>query len=80
MEYTLYCNESVDTGNIYSDFFGRCIVEAHDSQHIISSLTQYKLGNHINAEMKWTKVTEAYLDKYNRILVLVLFFHRFRKN
>lgn len=79
MEYTLYCDESVDTGNFYGDFFGGCIVEAHDLQLIISSLTQYKLNNHINAEMKWTKVTEAYLDKYIGFIHLFFSFVASRK-
>ena len=64
MEFTLYCDESTDKGKIYGDFFGGCIIEAHHLDYVITSLQNYKFNHNLFAELKWTKVTEKYLDKY----------------
>lgn len=72
MEYILYCDESVSSDRKYGDFFGGCIVSAKDFQLVKTSLEQCKAINNLTSEIKWTKVTEQYLEKY--IQVIRLFF------
>ena len=74
MEYTLYCDESVSSDRKYGDFFGGCIVNSKDLQPIIKSLEQCKFDNNLNGEIKWTKVTEQYLDKYAQVIRLFFSF------
>ena len=77
MEYTLYCDESVSSDRKYGYFFGGCVVNSKNLQPIIKSLEQCKIDNNLNGEVKWTKVTEQYLDKYAQV-VRLFFFFRFR--
>ena len=72
MEYTLYCDESVGKDRKYSDFFGGCMVETRKLPSIIQALETCKLENGFHGEIKWTKVTDQYLDKY--VNVMRLFF------
>lgn len=73
LEYILYCDESSAHGERYTDFFGGCIVEAGRQQAISEILNQKKADLGINAEIKWTKVSERYVEKYCELLHL--FFH-----
>lgn len=74
MEYTLYCDESVDKDRKYGDFFGGCLVEAHDLEPIIKALESCKTQNKLFAEIKWTKVTEQYFEKYENVMRLFFSF------
>lgn len=64
MEYIIYCDESSARGIKYSDFFGGCIVEAGKIHAIEDALNGKKEELNLHGEIKWTKVTEPYLDKY----------------
>lgn len=72
MAYILYCDESSDSGIKYSDFFGGCIINSNDQYEVNNALNQKKQELNLNAEIKWTKVTENYLSKY--IEMIDLFF------
>ena len=72
MEYTLYCDESVSKDKKYGDFFGCCMIEAHNLQPVIQALETCKTNNGFKGEIKWTKVTDQYLEKY--VNVMRLFF------
>lgn len=85
----MYCDESSSKGEIYSDFFGGCIVEAKKLHIIEKALNEKKAELNINAEVKWTKVTDNYLEKYCQLIHLFFEFVRsgdikvrimFRKN
>lgn len=89
MEYILYCDESSSKGEKYSDFFGGCIVDASKLHAIEYALNAKKAELNINAEVKWTKVTENYVEKYRELIHLFFNFVRsgdikvrimFRKN
>ena len=64
MEYIIYCDESSARGIKYSDFFGGCIIEAGKIHAIEDALNRKKDELNLHGEIKWTKVTEPYLEKY----------------
>ena len=68
MEYIIYCDESSSEGKKYSDFFGGCIVSSKDVNSIISQLNSLKKELNLSGEIKWTKVTSNYLDKYIKVM------------
>lgn len=72
MVYIIYCDESADKGTKFGDFFGGCIINSADQYEVITKLEQKKAELNLNGEIKWTKVTENYLEKY--IEVIDLFF------
>lgn len=72
MEYTLYCDESISKDRKFGDFFGGCIVDNRALPEIEAALNQCKAINHLDGEIKWTKLTAPYLEKY--IDVIHLFF------
>lgn len=63
-EYFLYCDESVEKGKFYSDFYGGALVESIHYDEIIKQLTEKKNQLNLFKEVKWNKVSSAYLDKY----------------
>lgn len=72
MEYILYCDESSSNGPKYSDFFGGCIISSVYLKSVEESLNAKKEELNLKGEMKWTKVTAQYLEKY--ITLMDLFF------
>lgn len=74
LEYTIYCDESISKGKYYSDFYGGCLIETKNLEKVNSALIKIKKEKHLNAEMKWTKVTENHLEKYK---VLISEFFKF---
>ncbi len=68
MEYLIYCDESVSKGQFYSDFYGGALVRSHDFTSINEALKTKKDELYFKGEIKWIKVTEAYLDKYKEII------------
>ena len=77
MEFTLYCDESSQSGPKYSDFFGGCVVSSKDLSDIVKALEAKKAELFLNGEVKWSKVTENYLSKYTELMTL---FFSFVKN
>ena len=70
--YILYCDESSDKGIKYSDFFGGCIINSKDQFELTQTLQRKKDELNLTAEIKWTKVTENYLNKYIEMIDLFL--------
>jgi len=68
MEYIIWCDESDKTGDLYSNFYGGALVKSTDAQYIIDRLNQKKQELHLFKEIKWTKITEAYQQKYTSII------------
>ena len=62
MEYTLYCDESISKDRKFGDFFGGCIVDNRALPEIEAALNQCKAINHLDGEIKWTKLTAPYLE------------------
>lgn len=68
LEYVIYADESDDTGEYYSNFFGGVLVKSSDLLGCVESLQLAKNRNNLRGEVKWQKVTEPYLDKYKRLM------------
>lgn len=78
MEYILYCDESSSNGGLFSDFFGGCLLPQSKLTEIETALNQKKRDLHLLNEVKWTRVTAPYLDKY--CALIHLFFEYVRSN
>lgn len=70
MEYIIYCDESISNGKYYSDFYGGVLVRSSDLDFIRHSIDEKKRELNLLGEIKWTKVTENYLQKYIQIMDL----------
>lgn len=79
MEYLIYCDESTQRGEIFSNFYGGALVKSIHLNEVVTLLNEYKSSNNIkNSEMKWTKVSNQYLDKY--IGLMDVFFDLIKEN
>lgn len=76
LEYILYCDESSSKGEKFTDFFGGCIVRADKRIAIEKALNDKKEELNLYGEVKWTKVTENYVDKYCELIHLFFDFVR----
>ncbi|MDG4671742.1 DUF3800 domain-containing protein [Shinella sp. 838] len=66
--YILYCDESAKKGTYYSNFYGGAILKAEDQEAIERILRERKIGLNLYDELKWTKVTENYRQKYQEFI------------
>lgn len=70
VEYIVYCDESSDKGSLYVDFYGGSIVRADKLPEIEAALNAKKKELNLHGEIKWTKVTEQYLERYQEIATI----------
>lgn len=70
MEYILYCDESSSDGPIFSDFFGGCLIDSKYLIEVTDALNRKKAELNLHGEIKWTKTTDQYLEKYTQIIDL----------
>lgn len=90
--YTIFCDESAHKGRYYSNFYGGALVKSEDRQAIEAVLRAKQAELNISGEMKWTKITKNYQDKYiefistyfdfiqsGRIKVRIMFTHNYKK-
>lgn len=64
MEYIIYCDESISRGRYFSNFYGGALVRSTDLQQIETLLNQKKQEIGFNREIKWSRVSAQYLDRY----------------
>ena len=69
-EYIVYCDESAKKGKYFGNFYGGAIVNAKQIDELNSVLNKKKQELNLFGEIKWSKVTERYLDKYMEIINL----------
>lgn len=67
-EYLLYCDESVEKGTYYSDFYGGALLDSEHLEEIVTKLRATKEELNLHKEVKWTKVTGNYLEKYKSLI------------
>jgi hypothetical protein len=67
-EYIIFCDESEKHGRYFSNFYGGLIIGASDYQRVTDRLNQAKIDLNLLAEVKFEKVTERYLDKYQALM------------
>ncbi len=74
MEYIIYSDESVSKGEFFSDFFGGALVTNRNFNEVNAALEAKKLELNLTGEIKWTKVSVAYLEKYKQMMDLFFSF------
>lgn len=67
-EYLIFCDESERDGKYYSNFYGGLLVGASQYERITKRLNAIKLELNLFGEVKWEKVTERYLSKYEILI------------
>lgn len=60
----IYCDESTEKGKFYSHFYGGIMVPESHRRIIEERLNAVKAAHGLGAELKWTKITEAWADRY----------------
>ena len=68
--YRIYSDESVSNGKYYSNFYGRSFSKSRWYPRN-RKLNYRKSELNLNGEIKWSKVTGNYIDKYIEIIKLV---------
>jgi hypothetical protein len=63
-EYIIFCDESESDGRYYSNFYGGLLVGSSQYDRITARFENLKSDPNLNAEVKWSNVTHAYLGKY----------------
>ena len=67
-EYIIYCDESESKGRHFSNFYGGALVTSDDIDQVRSTLEAKKNELHLHGEVKWTKVTVNYANKYRDLM------------
>ncbi|WP_417377454.1 DUF3800 domain-containing protein [Gimesia maris] len=67
-EFVIYTDESVKDGAYFSNFYGGVLVRSRDLLGVSGRLAACKAEQNLHGELKWTKVTENYLDKYKTVM------------
>jgi hypothetical protein len=63
-ELIIYCDESIDRGRHFSNFYGGALVESKHLLEVESRLQTKKVALNFHGEVKWQKITENYAAKY----------------
>ncbi len=67
-ELVIYCDESDQKGKYFSSFYGGCLVESKFLEEVICSIEEKKTELNLFKEVKWSKITENYKDKYAELI------------
>jgi hypothetical protein len=67
-EYIIFCDESEKEGKYYSNFYGGLLVGTSQYERITKRLNTIKHELNLFGEVKWEKVTERYLPKYEILM------------
>lgn len=62
--YFIYADESVSQGAKFSNFYGGSLLKSEDLDGVIARLEAAKAKLNLHGEVKWSKITENYKDKY----------------
>jgi hypothetical protein len=68
LEYIIYCDESEENGRYFSNFYGGALVRSTDLEQVRLRLEKRKEKLNLFREVKWTKITENYAQKYIDLL------------
>lgn len=67
-EYILFCDESEKYGKFFSHFYGGVLVAGSQYKQISDRLNALKIALNLYGEVKWEKITERYLTKYQQLI------------
>ncbi|WP_162263112.1 DUF3800 domain-containing protein [Legionella birminghamensis] len=70
-EIIIYCDESNISGRFFSHFYGGALVNSKDLEYVNERLIQKKMQLNLHGEIKWSKITENYLNKYIEFINLL---------
>ena len=68
--YLIFCDESLLKGQFFSHFYGGALVRSKDYEDVRKALEEKKQELNLFGEIKWTKVTVNYLNKYLEMMDL----------
>jgi len=68
MECTIYCDESIKQGKYYGNFYGGALVFSKHQSEVLNGLKVKKEELFGSGEVKWSKVSPLYLDKYKEMM------------
>lgn len=67
-EYIIFCDESDASGKFYSNFYGGVLVGSSQYDRITKRLSEEKRRLNLFGEVKWSKVSAPYLEKYCELM------------
>lgn len=67
-EYVIYTDESSKTGRFFANFYGGALIRSDDLHYVRDVLQAQARRLGFGAEIKWQKVSEAYLDRYRAMM------------
>ncbi len=67
-EFVIYTDESLKDGEFFSNFYGGALVRSSNLSDVLETLANIKAEQNLHGEIKWTKVTSNYLDKYKAVM------------
>lgn len=76
-EYIIYCDESETKGRIFSNFYGGALVDSDHITDVRDGLAKKKQDLHMFGEIKWSKISTNYHEKY--IALMDFFFDLVRE-
>lgn len=69
-EYIVFCDESDKKGEYFSNFYGGLIISFEEYKRLKPIFEAEKLRLNLYKEIKWSKVSENYLEKYKKMIDL----------
>ena len=78
-EFIIYCDESASRGKYYSDFYGGILVGSNHIDSVRQIIADKKAALNLHGEVKWTKITENYADKYINLVDTIFMLLRDKK-
>jgi uncharacterized protein DUF3800 len=69
-EYLIFCDESDVSGKYFSNFYGGVRVGSSQYDRITKRLNDEKRRLNLYGEVKWSKVSEPYLSKYQELIAV----------
>jgi len=67
-EFVIFTDESIKSGPYYSNFYGGLLVRSNDLIPTSKLISDTKETHNLYNEIKWSKVTENYLEKYKAVM------------
>jgi hypothetical protein len=67
-ELVIYFDESDISGRHFSNFYGGLLVESAHLAEVEQRIGAVRLALHLNSEVKWQKISEAYAEKYIELM------------
>jgi Protein of unknown function (DUF3800) len=67
-EYVIYTDESTKDGKYFGNFYGGALIRSGDIEDVRNELSAAAIESGLTAEIKWQKVSAAYLDRYKRMM------------